>query len=214
MANPKKRVIDFTEETLAALPKSEHTSVVYYDRSRQYWCARKTAASGQPTFMVKTTKAIREAALRRGQRLGTKVNLGTIPLDEARELAIKTWEELNGYRTSSPIPEYRKGVVPEAILDDRETIENPNYDLLQSVLMDAYEQAASGKGADRHGFGLNFEDQDMIEVTNRVGLGFPLGQAIKKLSEGKRLDRAKAKKEFLGAIVYIAGAIIWMDKQE
>lgn len=214
MPNKKKRIIDFTEETIDALPLSKRTSEIHFDRERTYWGVRKTLGNPRPFYVVKIGKSHIEAAAKHGRKLSHTISLGNMPLDEAREMAIKTWGEINGYRLSSPIPDYRPDVVPEAILGNRETVENPNYDRLMSVLMDAYSQAASGKGADRHGFGLNFEDQDMIEVTDRVGLGFPLGQAIKKLSEGRRLDRTKAKKEFLGAIVYIAGAIIWMDKQE
>lgn len=214
MPNLKKRVIDMTQDNVDAIVPTKRHDLIHYDRSRPYWGVRKSIGNPVPVYVVKIRKQHIEAARRRGRKLTNTIVLGSMPLEDARILAAKTWEEVNDYRISDAIPDYKAGTTPESILDDRPQVENPNYDRLMSILMDAFEQASAGKGAERHGFGLNFEDQDMIEVTNRVGLGFPLGQAIKKLSEGKRLDRAKAKREFLGAIVYIAGAILWMDQQE
>lgn len=216
----KQKFMDITEEGVAAMPVARHHHDVWWDRELQYFGVKKSKLGDHtPDYFIKLTKKQRDALeVAHGKPYTKEFHIGKVPLADARKMAVSMWEQaqaavISGAAIMGPIPDGKDGIVPEAILADRETVENPNYDALMSILMDAYQQAASGKGADRHGYGLNFEDQDMIAVTDRVGLGFPLGQAIKKLSEGRRLDKASARKEFLGAMVYIAGAILWMDKQ-
>lgn len=82
------------------------------------------------------------------------------------------------------------------------------YEQLAAVLQDAYDQAAKGKGAARHGTGKPFHEQPMQDLIRLYGPGFALGQAGKKMQESQRMDRDAAERELLGAIVYIAGAII------
>ena len=82
------------------------------------------------------------------------------------------------------------------------------YEQLAAVLQDAYDQAAKGKGAARHGTGKPFHEQPMQDLIRLYGPGFALGQAAKKMQESQRMDRDAAERELLGAIVYIAGAII------
>ena len=82
------------------------------------------------------------------------------------------------------------------------------YEQLAAVLQDAYDQAAKGKGALRHGTGKPFHEQPMQDLIRLYGPGFALGQAGKKMQESQRMDRDAAERELLGAIVYIAGAII------
>ena len=82
------------------------------------------------------------------------------------------------------------------------------YEQLAAVLQDAYNQAAKGKGAARHGTGKPFHEQPMQDLIRLYGPGFALGQAGKKMQESQRMDRDAAERELLGAIVYIAGAII------
>lgn len=82
------------------------------------------------------------------------------------------------------------------------------YEQLAAVLQDAYDQAAKGKGAARHGTGKPFHEQPMQDLIALYGPGFALGQAGKKMQESQRMDRGAAERELLGAIVYIAGAII------
>lgn len=90
------------------------------------------------------------------------------------------------------------------------------YERLSGVLELAYQQAASGKGAERHANGLHFDEQRM-QVISRL-LDSPKGmafQACKKIAEGIDLPTHEAQvKELLGAIVYIAGMVIYLtDKQ-
>ena len=88
----------------------------------------------------------------------------------------------------------------------------PGYERLGSVLTRAYAQAAEGKGAQRHAQGQPFDQQPMQQLIRLYGVGFALGQAAKKAQEAQRLptvDRQVA--ELLGAINYLAGAVIALE---
>lgn len=99
------------------------------------------------------------------------------------------------------------------------------YESLVQVLGDALEQAAGGKGAERHGNGLPFSAQPMqtmgFLLHSSQGMRY---QVLKKVQEANtQLDNARisqdpdkikqakefAEKEMLGAINYLAGAIIF-----
>lgn len=90
------------------------------------------------------------------------------------------------------------------------TVREGYYDLF-SVLREALDQAQSGKGSERHGNGQPFTEQPALTITRAVGLGFPLGQAMKKIQECQRMDTDAAKRELLGAINYLAAAILFLD---
>ena len=83
-------------------------------------------------------------------------------------------------------------------------------DPLKFVLTLAYHHAMSPneKGMKRHGDDKPFRDQISSVITRMVGIGYPLGQALKKEDESKRLKRVAAVAELLGAINYLAIAII------
>lgn len=87
-----------------------------------------------------------------------------------------------------------------------------NYASLSNVLRRAYDQASSGKGQERHGQDLPFTKQPMQLIQDLCGEGFALGQAMKKMQESQRLPHDAAIRELLGAINYIAGAIIHKEK--
>lgn len=89
---------------------------------------------------------------------------------------------------------------------------DPRYELLADVLMRAYEQAACGKGAERHGQDIPFTEQPMQRLMDLYGPGFALGQASKKAQESQRLPAGRDIAELLGAINYLAGAIIWIER--
>lgn len=89
----------------------------------------------------------------------------------------------------------------------------PEYAKLADVLNRAYEQAALGKGKERHaGDGVPFELQPMSTINMEQGSidGF-LYQARKKALESRRLPDGHAQAELLGAINYLAGAVIALD---
>ena len=90
----------------------------------------------------------------------------------------------------------------------------PGYESLIEVLIRAYDQAAVGKGAERHAKDKPFDEQPMQHTIELYGTGFALGQAAKKTQEAMRLPHDAAIRELLGAINYIAGAVIWMEKNK
>jgi hypothetical protein len=87
-------------------------------------------------------------------------------------------------------------------------------DPLRFVLNAAYQQAMRGKGAERHADERPFQDQVWRKITDAVGVGFPLGQALKKCDESKRLQREAAIRDLLGAINYTAMAVIALMEGE
>lgn len=95
-------------------------------------------------------------------------------------------------------------------------MENKNYESLKEVLDDAFAQAAHGKGVVRHGQGdFAFEDQPMQSISKL--LGTPDGllfQAIKKTRESQHLSFDEAVPELLGAINYLAGAVVFLRSQQ
>lgn len=89
------------------------------------------------------------------------------------------------------------------------------YISLGLVLQSALEQASRGKGRERHASaGEAYENQIICEVTRRLGSGYPLGQAVKKIYEAQRLGGERGIAELLGAINYIAASVIVMKEQE
>ena len=91
----------------------------------------------------------------------------------------------------------------------------PGYEDLAGVFREAYRQAAVGKGAERHaGKGEAFADQVMQDGAKRFGVGALLFQAYKKSEESQRLPLDRGTNELLGAMVYLAGAVIARRKAE
>lgn len=84
------------------------------------------------------------------------------------------------------------------------------YNTLADALRAAYEQAAVGKGKDRHATDMPFDRQPIMEIGRMVGPGYHVGQAMKKGQESMRMmsrdEHARARAELLGAIVYLAAA--------
>ncbi|MBH9826967.1 hypothetical protein, partial [Vibrio vulnificus] len=81
----------------------------------------------------------------------------------------------------------------------------PGYELLADVLHRAYEQAACGKGRERHADFRPFHMQPMQTASELIGSADGLlFQAIKKTQESRRLPLDRSVAERLGAIVYLA----------
>lgn len=89
----------------------------------------------------------------------------------------------------------------------------PGYESLANVLDRAYRQAAYGKGKERHANNRPFDQQPMQDIIRLHGVGFATGQASKKASEALGLQPGHDVAELLGAIVYIAGAIIALERK-
>lgn len=85
------------------------------------------------------------------------------------------------------------------------------YEKLVAVYQDAHDQAAKGKGDERHANGQPFHEQRMQQISGLLrssdGMAF---QAIKKLTEGLQFeDHARREAELLGALNYITGIVIY-----
>lgn len=90
------------------------------------------------------------------------------------------------------------------------------YEELVDTLMEAYSQASSGKGDERHGRGMDFTEQPLFTIMREHGVGFATGQAVKKLGEAHTLLGLRGKEaainELYGAIVYTAAAIMQLRR--
>ena len=86
----------------------------------------------------------------------------------------------------------------------------PGYGDLQSILQDAFDQSANGKGKERHAGQKAFDRQPIVEIGHMVGPGYAIGQAMKKSQAMTMQSRAQfeaAERELLGVIVYTAAAV-------
>lgn len=105
----------------------------------------------------------------------------------------------------------------------KKVVENTNkneklYNRLRMVFDGSFDQAANGKGNERHAtVGEKFEDQQICEITKRLSKSSVAGslfQAVKKIYESSRLPKDRAIAELRGAINYIAAAIIVIEDSE
>ena len=92
------------------------------------------------------------------------------------------------------------------------------YTDLFCMLIRALDQAQNGKGHERHAAGRTFTDQPILTITRNRGFGFPFGQVEKKIDEAdgmiQRGDLKAAERELLGAINYLAAAVIRIHEIE
>lgn len=91
------------------------------------------------------------------------------------------------------------------------------YAGLHGILVEALDQAQSGKGAERHNLGgdIPFEEQRMQTISELIGSVDGMAyQACKKITEGVNLPTLDRQvRELLGAINYIAGMIVYLRGQ-
>ena len=96
---------------------------------------------------------------------------------------------------------------------------DPRFAPLAKVLIEAYEHAASGKGADRHDAnGATIEDQPIVAFGRMLNsIDGHAYQVMKKAHEASLMARRGnaqgAIAEMLGVINYAAAAIIVMRQQ-
>ena len=90
------------------------------------------------------------------------------------------------------------------------------YEQLVEVFAAAHDQAAYGKGKERHANGLPFHEQRMQGISDLVGSpDGMLYQLVKKTTEGLQFDSPeKREHELLGALNYLAGIVIWLRRHE
>lgn len=83
------------------------------------------------------------------------------------------------------------------------------------VLDRVSDQVFNGKGKERHGHGIPFQDQPWKHIVDNVGDGFTTGQALKKIFELKSLKTYAAyEREILGAITYLVMSLMYKEYQE
>lgn len=129
---------------------------------------------------------------------------------ERAELLAKEVSELNRLLAVTPMEVPRSA--EEVIVAKWSALPVPSgYETLTSVLEEAINQAANGEGLERHADGRPFHDQPIMREALAVGLGFPAGQARKKILEAVRCcdnhpERAVA--DLLGAINYTVALVI------
>lgn len=90
------------------------------------------------------------------------------------------------------------------------------YDALRATLTEAGDQAAYGKGLERHADGEPFEQQKICVLTRWLTghpVAGPVFQACKKSIEAGRLPTDRAITEIQGAINYLAAAIIVLKEK-
>jgi hypothetical protein len=99
------------------------------------------------------------------------------------------------------------------------TMDVPGYEDLAAVLTAAFDQAARGKGKERHANGRAFTDQPIFEINRMLpskidGAAY---QVIKKTQEACSMAAAgkldAAKHELLGAIVYAAATYLLIEEK-
>ena len=96
------------------------------------------------------------------------------------------------------------------------------YEQLYRILKLAYDQAASGKGKERHSVGpvgfRAWEDQPILANARQVGPGGPALQVMKKIQEAVTMagngNFTGAKAETLGAVVYAAAMFKLLEEME
>jgi hypothetical protein len=93
------------------------------------------------------------------------------------------------------------------------------YEPLGLVLNEAYEQAASGKGRERHARDKPFDRQPILEIGRMLSTADgEMYQAIKKTQEAsgmvERGQHDRAVVELLGAINYLAAAVMLIRERK
>ena len=119
-------------------------------------------------------------------------------------------------KTSVPIGALSALPIADSSQPPKEGFE-ASYTALKWVLGLAVEQASAGKGLERHASpGERFEEQQIVKIGLWLGQrgspDFNLGQAAKKALEAARLPREHAQAEILGAINYLAGAYLILER--
>lgn len=95
-------------------------------------------------------------------------------------------------------------------------LNEPGYQRLAKVLVAAYDQAARGKGKERHANDLPFHEQPMLSISELLGTPAGLAyQVCKKVQEALNMPTlSQQTRELYGAINYAAGIVIYLENAE
>lgn len=132
---------------------------------------------------------------------------------DSRVNCVRAVEIHEEFTTLEEAEAFFKADTAELSLADSPETPKQGYLSLSHTLKRALNQAQNGKGKERHANGKSFEQQPIMAIQEMVGAGFCLGQAIKKIQESVNLDTPKASTELLGAINYLAAAILFQERE-
>jgi len=103
-------------------------------------------------------------------------------------------------------------MVPKKPVKPTHNFDVPGYEVLANIMHRAYEQAALGKGKERHANDKPFHLQPIAIGAQHFGIGSTLFQMFKKAEECQRLPADAAVRELLGAMVYAAATIMEIER--
>lgn len=108
---------------------------------------------------------------------------------------------------AKPGPKAQQAMLANAL------IAAPGYERLVAVMKAAHDQAAHGKGKERHANDLPFHEQRMQSISHMVGSPDGMAyQVAKKMVEGLAMPEHHRKvAELYGAINYLAGIVIFLE---
>lgn len=221
------REVDLTEKYVTDMPIGKHDHQLIYDLGSHGLAVSKVNRRAGVTVLYRSVlTTVQTRAAGKGDH-GGYIPIGrNISLADARARN----DDIQKVLAAAEKLYTEKGIVSELDGFGQERMKNrdrpykaktverfinqPGYQGLMEVLMEAYGRATSGKGKERHeGEHPDFEKQDMMQVMDDFGPDFCFGQVRKKMIESKRMRKSAARNELLDAIVYLAGAIIWNEKQ-
>lgn len=157
-----------------------------------------------------------ERMLRRQRRMGRMPNTKFKSGGVIEQMLAEKYENsiLAALQAAAETHKTNMGNLKEAFKANRQ-FPCEGYEKLHSVYRDAHDHAAYDKGAERHANDLPFHEQRMQTISE--GLDSPLGMAYqveKKIKEGLQMpDYGACRRELLGALNYLAGIVIFMDKK-
>jgi hypothetical protein len=162
------------------------------------YCASKKL-SGK-SLLARLARSAQELSVKIESPVNVNLNEEQIAKDEATP---HQSENGNPDEESTTLESDKSPAVDSAVL--------AGYHPLFGVLIDALDQAQHGKGRERHANNLPFLEQPIMVEARSVGLGFPAGQARKKILEAVRCagqEPNRAIADLLGAINYTAATIL------
>lgn len=93
---------------------------------------------------------------------------------------------------------------------------SPDFWPLVEITLDTLRQVTAGKGRDRHARGRDYVDQPINVIPTllgELGLGFLIGQAMRKAEESVTMSHDRKVAELRGAAVYLLTAILWLERR-
>lgn len=209
------RPVGWRKVEKAAAPAPE-TDIVAIDPAEQKGFSAGDQLAYETTRLIEERDCFADtvADVTMALKAGDGENLTTIALQRMVDLADarEQIKHLRGILGELQGEEIQEQACPADIVAKWSALPVPTgYEALTAVLEMAIDQAANGKGHERHADGRPFTDQPIMRETQAVGLGFPAGQARKKILEAVRCcenNPERAVADLLGAINYTAAMVI------